>query len=216
MTVAGAKAVVTADEIRPKATNVYQLVTGENSEGDRRHWDRMFKRQAYVFGKEPSALLRSHVEKLPLGRALDIAMGEGRNAVFLAKKGFDVEGVDLSEVALKKARRLAKENRVRITAINADLNHYAIAPDAYQVILNIDYLQRSLLPQIKRGLKRGGVVVFEVGVVLAGQTDAGSEHFHLQPGELRKAFEDFEVLHYSEGASTPGEPPKARLVGRKR
>ena len=98
---------------------------------------------------------------LPTGKVLDIAMAEGRNAVFLAKKGYQVEGVDYSEVALRKAKLLARENRVEVGTINADLTTYQIKPDTYDVILNIDYLQRSLIAGIKKGLHKGGVVVFE-------------------------------------------------------
>src|SRR6185312_12528713 len=82
-------------------------------------------------------------------------------AIFLAKKGLTVEGVDLSEVAIRKAKRLARENRVGITGILEDLTSYVIPPDCYSVILNFDYLQRNLIPQIKQGLKKGGLVIYE-------------------------------------------------------
>lgn len=205
-----------SDEIHPKGTNAYQIVTGDDSEDDRRHWDTLYNTRTYIFGKEPAGFLRDHIQLLPVGRALDIAMGEGRNAVYLAKKGFRVDGVDISEVALKKARRLARENHVTVNTINADLNGYSIKPESYIVILNIDYLQRSLIPEIKRGLKHGGVVVYE-NYTVAQLQNAEGQHmrrdFLLEKGELRSLFKDFEILVYRE--TNDGKNARASIVARK-
>ncbi|MGK5090152.1 class I SAM-dependent methyltransferase [Bdellovibrionota bacterium FG-2] len=208
-----------SDEITPKGSNLYQTVTGDDSEEDRQHWDSLFSAGGYVFGKEPAVFLKENVEKLPAGRSvrvLDIAMGEGRNAVFLAKRGFQVDGVDLSDVALKKAKRLARENKVSINTINADLTHYVIRPDSYEVILNIDYLQRSLIAQIKRGLKRKGVVVYENYTVEQLQNPEGKtlrRDFVLNKGELKELFKEFEILVYRE--TNDGKDARASLIARK-
>ena len=208
-----------ADEVRPKGSNPFEMVTGEtgdDSEDTRRHWDTVYNTKTYVFGKEPAGILKDNLKLLPVGRALDIAMGEGRNSVFLAKKGFSAEGVDISDVALRKARRLAQENGVRIKALAADLMHYSITPDSYTVIVNIDYLQRSLIPQIKKGLKKGGVVVYENATVddLANKP---AQHlrrdFLLNKGELKELFKEFEILYYRE--SNDGKNAKASLIARK-
>ena len=202
-----------ADEIRPKGSSAYQMVTGDDSEEDRSKWDRLYNKQSYIFGKEPTQLLRENIAKLPLGRALDIAMGEGRNAVFLAKKGFQVDGVDISEVALQKAKRLAKDSHVAINTINADLNHYTIQPDSYEVIININYLQRNLIPQIKRGLKKGGVVVYETFTIdhlknLHSQNMR--RDYLLNKGELYENFKDFRILIYRE--TNDGKEALASLI----
>lgn len=212
----GASIVSHPDETRPGGTTTWQLITGDDSEDDRRQWDQIYNTQSYVFGKDPSPFLKEQVGRLPVGKALDIAMGEGRNAVFLAKKGFDVDGVDLSEVALKKARRLARENHVSITTINADLNSYTIKPESYDVILNIDYLQRSLIPQIKRGLRRGGVVVYENYTVKQLENTGGKalqRNFLLDEGELQKLFKDFKILVYRE--TNDGKEARASLIAQK-
>lgn len=196
--------------------SVFQKVTGDDSEADRSQWDQVYNQENYVFGKEPAELLMEHVDILPVGRALDIAMGEGRNAVFLAKKGFVVDGVDISEVAIRKAKRLAKENKVQITTINADLNTYQIKPETYEVILNIQYLQRSLIPQIKRGLKRGGVIVFENQTTeqlnLPGSSGLTRDYL-LNPGELKELFKDFKILQYAE--TNDGKKAIATLIAMK-
>lgn len=151
-----------AKEISPWGFNNYQKLTGDSAEEDRGRWDRLFSTENYVYGKEPSAFLREHLDLVPKGRALDIAMGEGRNAVFLAKRGFVVEGVDYSDVALRKAARLARENRVAIQTINADLTRYSIPKRTYELIVNIHFHEASLIPKIREGLKPGGVVVYEM------------------------------------------------------
>jgi 2-polyprenyl-3-methyl-5-hydroxy-6-metoxy-1,4-benzoquinol methylase len=190
------------------------MVTGEDIEQDRSRWDSLFdKTQGYVFGKEPAAILKETIDILPVGRALDIAMGEGRNAVYLAKKGFVVDGVDLSEVAIRKAKRLAKENEVTISTQQADLNTYVIPPDTYEVIINIDFLLRSLIPQMKRGLKRGGVIVFEnmtIEQLKNPQGEGVRQDYLLKMGELKELFKEFQIVHYAE--TNDGKVAKASLI----
>jgi len=205
-----------ADETRPSGLNTYQRVTGDDSEEDRRHWDTIFSRGTYVYGKEPAPFVRENVDRLPLGRALDIAMGEGRNAVFLAKKGFRVDAVDLSDAGIRKAKRLARENHVTITTINADLNTYAIRPESYEVILNIDFLLRPLIVQIKRGLKHGGIVLFENSTEDQLKNPGGGQtpkDYLLKKGELKELFKEFEIISYVE--SNDGKEAKASLIARK-
>ena len=79
-----------------------------SSERDKVFWDKKYGTEAYIFGKEPVAFLREHIDVLPKGKALDVAMGEGRNAVFLAKNGFEVDGCDISEIAVKKGAGTGK------------------------------------------------------------------------------------------------------------
>lgn len=206
----------TGSEVQPKGPNAYQLVTGDDADEHKGHWDSLYNTIGYVFGKEPAPFLRDHVSLLPPGKVLDIAMGEGRNAVFLAKKGFDVEGVDISEVAIRKAKRLARENGVRIRTVAADLHSYAIRPGAYDVILNINYLQRSLVPGIKKGLRKGGVVVYENATVDQLQNPSGQHarrDYLLEKGELRELFKDFEILVFRE--TNDGKEALASLIARK-
>lgn len=205
-----------ANEIEPRGSNSYQIVTGDDSEDDRRRWDLFYNTRNYVFGKEPSSFLKENIGFFPKGKALDLAMGEGRNAVFMAKKGFFVDGVDISEVALKKAKLLARDSNVTVNAINADLNHYQIRPETYDVILNIDYLQRSLIPEIKKGLKKGGLVIFENYTVEQLGNAQGQQirrDLLLERGELRNHFKEFEIVVYRE--SNDGKSAKASLIAKK-
>jgi tellurite methyltransferase len=204
------------DETQPSGTTTWQLITGDDSEDDRRQWDSIYSSTKYVFGTEPAAFLKDHINRLPVGHALDIATGEGRNAVYLAKKGFTVDGVDISEVGLKKTRRLARDNHVMINTIDEDLNTYQIKPESYDVILNIDYLQRSLIPEIKKGLKHGGVVVYENYTVKQLENTGGKQiprNFLLEEGELQKLFKDFKILVYRE--TDDGKDARASLIAQK-
>lgn len=150
---------------------------------------------------QPSEFLVENVELLVKGRVLDVAMGSGRNAVYLAKVGFEVEGVDISAEAVDSARRLAQENSVSILAQVGDLvKNFCIAADSYDDIVCFDYLRRSLIPQIKAGLKTNGIVVYETFIV--DQAKFGrprNPEFLLKHNELLEMFRDFRCLRYREG-----------------
>lgn len=200
----------------PQGTNAYQIVTGEDSEDERSHWDAFLNRAQYVYGKEPAPFLKENIHVVRPGRALDIAMGEGRNAVFLAKRGFQVDGVDISEVAIRKALRLARENHVTITPVHADLNKYQIPPDTYDLIVVVNFLSRPVIPILKRGLKRGGYVIYENYTIDQLGNALGQNlrrDWLFQKGELREFFKDFEVLVYKE--TNDGKDALASVVARK-
>jgi len=150
---------------------------------------------------EPAEFLVENVNLLPKGRVLDIAMGSGRNAVYLAGLGWDVDGIDISETAIQEALSLAQQRGVTIKAHVGDLEKaYQISIDTYDVIICFYYLQRSLISQIKEGLKEGGVVVYETFIV--DQVKFGKPHnpdFLLKYNELLEMFCDFRCLRYREG-----------------
>jgi tellurite methyltransferase len=155
----------------------------------------------YEFDLEPAPFLVDHIDLLPKGRVLDIAMGAGRNAIYLARMGFEVEGVDSSEHAIQHALERAKESGVTIQAEVADLEkNYRIKPDTYNMIICFNYLQRSLIPQIKDGLKKGGVVVYETFTVDQAQFGhPWNPDFLLRHNELMEMFRGFRCLRYREG-----------------
>lgn len=89
-----------------------------------------------------------------------MAMGSGENAIFLAGLGWTVEGVDVSPEAISSALESARKAEVTIQTQVGDLEKgYRIKRDTYDVIICCHYLQRSLIPQIKEGLRQGGMVV---------------------------------------------------------
>lgn len=191
------------------------LLTGDDGDSDRNKWDRFYRRsKGYVYGKEPAASLAEHYTQLPVGRALDIAMGEGRNTVFLAKKGFEVEGVDISPEAIRKAKRLAKERGAQIRTVIADLTKYQIEPKAYEVIMVYYYLPRQMTKQIVEGLKPCGMLIFEANTMDQLKYDKHSNHdYLLEKNELRTMFKGLRSLEYQE--SDNGKEAIAFLLAQK-
>jgi len=149
----------------------------------------------------PVQFLVGNVDLLPRGRVLDIAMGAGRNAIYLAKMGFEVEGVDISAEAVNLAIGSALEAGVTIRAHVVDLDkHYCIQEDTYDVILCFYYLQRSLISQINRGLRLGGMVVYETFIVDQAQFGKPKNRdYLLKHNELLEMFREFRCLRYREG-----------------
>jgi 2-polyprenyl-3-methyl-5-hydroxy-6-metoxy-1,4-benzoquinol methylase len=179
---------------------------------DQKRWDKKFGRKEFALGKEPNPFLKKHIRLLPRGKALDIATGEGRNAVFLAQNGFDVDAVDISEKGLKKARKLAREKGVKINTFLVDLDQYHIAKERYDLIANFYFLKRRLIPRIRNGLKKGGIVVFETyllehrALATGGPTQA---KYFLKPNEPLRLFRNFRILYYREGIFKEGRKRKA-------
>ena len=117
-------------------------------------WDKKFSSENYIFGKDPADSLTKYIEFLPKKRlkVLDLAMSEGRNTVFMAKKGHEVTGIDISSVAIKKANALARENKVKFKGIVSDLTKYEFKENEFDVILCYYFLNRNLITRMKNGL----------------------------------------------------------------
>ncbi len=179
---------------------------------ERKRWDRRFGTKEFALGKEPNPFLRRHIHLLPRGKALDMATGEGRNAVFLAQHGFEVDAVDISEKGLRKARKLAREKGVMVNALLVDLDDCQIEKDRYDLIANFYFLKRRLIPKIRNGLKKGGKVIFETYLLehrtLATGGPKQTKYF-LKPNELLRLFKDFRILFYREGIFKEGGRRKA-------
>lgn len=155
----------------------------------------------------PSRFLVENLDLLPRGRVLDLAMGYGRNAVFLARyDGFQVEGVDISPEAVAGALKAAEEAGVRLNVRAADLETGpgVIPPEAYDVIICFNYLHRPLMPAIKRGLRSRGMVVYETFIVDQARFGRPRNPDHLlKHNELLRLFRDFRCLRYHEGLTAP-------------
>ena len=149
----------------------------------------------------PSSFLVDHMALLPEGRVLDVAMGRGRNAVFLALEGFEVEGIDISGEALDAARQLADASNVSLTLHAMDLENDVTLPDeAFDVVICFNYLHRPLIPLLKGALRPGGMMVYETYIVDQARFGKPRNPKHLlKHNELLKCFRDFRCLRYREG-----------------
>lgn len=185
-------------------------------------WDERYSRGDHAT-LEPNPLLVRVAGNLPPGRALDIACGAGRHALFLARNGWRVMAVDASRVGIEITRERARAMHVEVDARRADLERgeFKIERDAYDLISVFYYLQRNLWPGIRAGVRSGGTLVAAIHLIDEGpQDDVGNPNFLLQPGELRAEFDDWEIMHYHETELTDedaGEHHRrtAEIVARK-
>jgi SAM-dependent methyltransferase len=130
---------------------------------DAEAWNRRYSTEEFVWRTEPNRFLPPEVAGLAAGRALDLACGEGRNAVWLATRGWRVTGVDFAEVGLDKARRLAAEHGVEVTWVRADVTAWT-APEPADLVL-VFYVQLPEEPR-RHALARAAAAVAPGGTLL--------------------------------------------------
>ncbi len=174
--------------------------------------DRIKWNQKYINGEHPtnpSEIVKKFYSLAPKGRVLDIATGTGRNALFLANQGFDVDAIDISEVGLSKLSGV----HPRLNLICADLDFFDIPKERYSLILNIRYLNRRLFPYIKEGLIPGGVLIFETYLESTDMNESATScrDYLLRENELLHAFLSLKILFYQE-AKTEDQKDAASLV----
>jgi len=162
--------------------------------------------ERYASGKyssaEPHKLLVEIADEIKKpAKALDLACGTGRNAIYLAEKGWQVTAVDNSSVGIEIAKQRAAEKGVEVEFRVADLEkgEFAIEAGAYDLIGDFYYLQRNLFEAMKAGVKAGGIIISTIHIY--GDAEEAGE-FLLKTGELREFFRDFEILHYHETSLT--------------
>lgn len=162
-----------------------------------------------------SPLLEKYIEYAKVGQAIDVACGTGRNTHYLAEKGFMVDAVDISDYALDKVRKSSTINK-----IDSDLDKYNLTPNKYDLIVNVNYLNRRLVSQMKDALKSGGLLVFETFIVAHGDFNMPTTNldYLLRKNELLHSFIGLDVIYYEEkiDVNLRGERIKvASLVAKK-
>lgn len=187
------------------------------AESDREKWDEKYARKPVPDTLQPDRLLTEHAAEFEPGRALDLACGLGRNAIWLSRQGWVVDAVDVSVVGLKLARQLAERLATpSVHWIAADLDEFVPEPAAYDLILVFRFLDRDRLPHlIQRALRPGGLLIYET--FLRSELDRPSGHvrnpaFTLEPGELPRLYPELIVEEYHETDSADGAV--AQLVAR--
>ena len=137
----------------------------------------------------------------PHGLALDVAAGTGRNSLALARAGIRVVAVDFSATAMRTLNGIARAERLPVTPVAADLERtFPFRPNSFDVIVNVNFLERALIPNLIRALKAGGVLLFDT--FLIDQATIGhprDPRFLLGHYELRELLAGMELLRYREG-----------------
>lgn len=168
-------------------------------------WEERYQKPGYLYGKEPSDFLKAYTKYLSQGATLDVAMGEGRNAVYLAQQGFKVEGLDCSAKAVEKAKALAAEKSVSLESKVQNLDFFLMPLMKFDTVIMTYYKPAvRFFSEIKRGLTAGGTVLIE------GYT---TEHFKMnnqnplidfdqcfKPNELLGLLKDLHIIYYKEMA----------------
>ena len=152
------------------------------------------------------------------GPILDLACGEGQNGLFLAGLGLPVILADRSEDALQSAKSTAREKGLEVSFWEIDLETGGnpFKEEQFRAILVFRYLHRPLIPCLRKGVKKGGLIIYETFTV--EQPRYGSPHnpdFLLKPGELSGWFKDWQVIHYFEGLLENPQRAMAQIVCRK-
>ena len=159
-------------------------------------WNQRYQTRERAARSTPRSFLLEQTEVLPLhGRALDVAMGLGTNAAFLLARGLRVIGLDISEVAVREA----KSRWPQLQAAVIDLSHLALPVATFDVIVNFYFLDRNLWSVYRRALKPGGVLIVETLTRdMASIRPDIDPVYLLEPGELRAAFDDWDIVTYRE------------------
>ncbi len=194
-------------------------------------WNERYKEKEYIYGLNPNDFLAQNIRHLkPAGKVLCLAEGEGRNVVYLAKLGFEVEAVDFSLEAQKKALELAKKNGVLIKYEVADLNEFDFGKNYFDAIISISAhtnsaLRKKIFSQAKTALKEGGIFLLEgYNKSQINRNTGGPKDVDMlfAKDELEENFKDFEILHcvevvrnVEEGSYHSGEADVVGFVARK-
>jgi SAM-dependent methyltransferase len=166
---------------------------------DKEKWNKKYGVDEYIGGKAACDWLTSNTEVLTgNGRALDIAMGEGRNSIYLAQLGFEVTGIDISDVGVKKAQALAEEKGIELKTVIADLDQYEFEEKSFDLVICFNFLDRNLFSKIREIVSPGGLVIYETFSIDFLKYSSFKKEWVLSYGELLKEFHEYRILRYRE------------------
>jgi SAM-dependent methyltransferase len=179
---------------------------------DIKGWESRYRskeRAGEDFEIEPTKLVAQIARRLQPGKALDLACGTGRNALWLAQEGWDVTAVDGAAAAIETLQERARQKSVTVKTVVADLRagEYAITPSQWDLITICYYLQRDLIGPAQNGTRPGGLLLV---IVHTTEGDEQPTESRLRPGELAQCFMGWELLHNYEGK--PDDPAHRRAV----
>ena len=172
------------------------------SEKDRSTWDKRYAEDSYQ-KNNPITLLEDWLPSFPVGKALDVACGPGRNAMLLADAGFQVDAIDISPEGLKKAKQDAESQGLNINWIEHDFDQpYPFDAD-YALIVVMWYVNLPLITRLCDCLAPGGYLLCQEHL-FTDEKVMGPRHsdFRVAPGDLREAVSGLNVMLYEESIAT--------------
>ena len=166
---------------------------------DKEKWDSKYSVSEHITSKEPADWFKNHTGLLKgSGLALDIASGEGRNAVFAAENGYQTLAVDISAHGLKKAQTLAEKKGVTIETQVVDLDDWQINKNIFDLILCFNFLDRRIFSAIKNALRPEGLIIYETFTIDYLKYSNFKREWVLEHNELLDIFSEFRILGYRE------------------
>jgi len=182
---------------------------------DRQRWDEKHRDAAAL--KPRASVLSLPGAATTDALALDLACGQGRHSLELIRAGYRVAAMDVSMPALRHLRSAASGRNVgeRVMPVQADADAWPFADNAFDLVVQVDFLDRRLFRPIRDSLRDGGILLIDTFLDQGRRNADGPSNadFLLVPGELPRAFADFEVLRNEE---TRGETARALFLARKR
>ena len=167
---------------------------------DRERWERRYRERGIHSGDAPSEFLQRHRHLIPPGPVLDIAAGDGRNALYLARHGYPVDAIDIAFAGLTRLMAIARAEQLPIGAVQADLDDFPLPRDHYAAIVNIRFLQRALFPALKTALRPGGVMIVETFLIDQRTIGHPSNPAHLlDHGEIVELLRGLTMIIEEEG-----------------
>lgn len=174
---------------------------------DRVRWDNVYKRNISKPFPPPDPLLLQFtppipVDADPLPRALDLAAGLGQNGLWLAEQGYAVDIMDISRVALTRARsEMMMRNLRNVNLLQVDVDQIELAHRNYHVVCVFRYLRRDLFDAIRKSVIPGGRVVYSTfNLRYLEEVPGFNRDFLLEEGEILDVFSGWEIIHYEEVA----------------
>lgn len=166
---------------------------------DRDKWNERYRDGAYAERTRPSAFLSSWIDQIPSGRALDVACGAGRNALYLAAQGFEVDAVDISGEALERARETAQRLGLGVNWLKHDLDEPLALDSSYQLILIFRYVNLPLVRRLIANLAPGGYLVCEQHLVTEADVIGPTNPvYRVKPGDLLEVAQQLRIHHVEE------------------
>jgi SAM-dependent methyltransferase len=173
-------------------------------------WEQRYRAQEETSAPSPHPLLVEIASSQPPARALDLACGTGRNALWLAEHGWSVTAVDGSPTAIEILRHRAAGLPIATKIADLEDSSFTIEPASYDLIAICYYLERKLFEPAKQALLPGGILV-----AIALLAEPGKDNsFRVEPGELPRIFDGWEILHHREGRDA-WQHNVAEIVARK-
>ena len=192
-----------------------------SSDNERERWNQKYREAAgtETWTVPDPFLARAFSEYiLPLfphpGSALDLAGGAGRHAIWLAKQGWEVTLIDVSETGVEQARQNAGRLASHIHFVVDDLTHFKASQTQFEVVMAFFYLEREMFSEMVKAVRPGGLLVYKTLTLAQAKLAGGPKNpaHLLEPGELLQLADGLRVLHYREEVA---EKATAELVARK-